>query len=67
MKQNFHALDEFFRRAIDGGLNPGDFWSFGSEGLGGRVGKIAAIVHPSTMSHRTLERWLVAFFSELRS
>ena len=66
MKPKYHALDHIMRTAMDSKLNPGAVWEFGSEDLGGRVGKVAAATHPSSMSRRTLERWMLAFFSETR-
>ncbi len=67
MKPKFHAIDELCRWAEASHLNPGAVWAFSAEDLCGRIMKVAANVHPSSMSLRTSERWIVSFFSEARS
>ena len=62
MKPKFHAISEIIKFSVDFGLNPGQYWSFGCEDTLGRLGRIAARVHPSTMDLRVLERWVLSFF-----
>ena len=59
-----HAWDEALRDAVGGGRNPGHHWCFGDEDFIGRVKRIAAGTHGTSMSRRVLQRYMCRIFED---
>ena len=57
-----HVLFEAHLDLMKTGRNPTSYWTFSDEGNMRVIGDTACAVHGSTVSQRTLERWLNRYF-----
>ena len=62
IKPKLHKLDHLCRLAAKNRINPGWTWGFSDEYLVGRIAKLSAATHASSVATRAAERW-VAFFT----
>ena len=64
-KPKLHKMDHCLRQSLATRLNPGFTWCFQDEDLVGRMSTLAVSVHGRSIARRTIQRWMLVFFSEL--
>ena len=67
MKPKLHLFDHCCRDTFDFRENPTFCWVFADEDMIGKVKAIASRCHPFKMGVRTIKRWAMRYFAQLRN